>query len=413
MARPFLPYAKQSINEADIAATATALKGDWITRGPTVEAFERAVADYCHAKYAIAFNSGTTALYAACHAVDVSPHDRLITTPNTFVATAAAGMHKGARAIFVDIDRTTGNLNIDRVIDNLEPLTRGRHIILPVHFSGIPVDMQKLDSLICDPDAIVIEDAAHAIGSTYTDGKKVGCCAGSHMTMFSFHPAKTITTGEGGLITTNDEVLYNRLKRYRNNGIEKQLPLIPFDGYYEVMEMTGNFNFTEQQAALGLSQLQRIEKFIAKRRELMAHYRHLLRDDQHIKLFTDAYDAHTAFHICVAQIDFAAYNTTRGAVIEQLKERGIGTQVHYIPLYRQPFIQQKSGDISEYFPEMEAYYAQALTLPLYYDLEPNDVEYVVTTLKDVLQQQKHAAQAETVPAERHEKHHRHVRRMRR
>lgn len=388
--QPFLPYARQSIDAADAAAVSQAATCDIITRGPKVEAFEAAIAEYCGAKFGVAFNTGTTALIAACHAANVTAYDRILTTPNTFVASVIAGMHRGAAPVFVDIDRNTGNLNLDQVELNLtERFSRGRHIVLPVHFAGIAVDMQKMERMIQNPDSIIIEDAAHALGSEYPDGKRVGCCAYSDMTIFSFHPAKTITAGEGGMVMTNDAELAHRLRRFRNNGIERDPKFLqtppPFDGYYEVAEMSGNYNFTECQAALGLSQFQRLDKFISKRRQLTAQYRELFRNFPHVKLFTDEHDARTAFHLCVVQIDFDAYNTTRGQVIKQLKDRNIGTQVHYIPVYKHPFFSNTHGDISPYFPEMEAYYAQALTLPLYYDLTQEDIERVVYTLKEVLQ----------------------------
>lgn len=399
MTRPFLPYGCQSISEADITAVGEALKGSLITRGSHVEAFEKAIADYCGAQFAVAFNSGTTALCAACHAAETTPNDYLITSPNTFAATAIAGMERGATPLFVDIDRSTGNLNLQQAAENLSrSLSRGRYIFMPVHFSGIPVDMEQFDHLNCDPDAMIIEDAAHALGSTYSNGQRVGCCAWSHMTMFSFHPTKTITTSEGGMVTTNDEDLYYRLKRYRNNGIEKELKRlenaeeIPYEGYYEILEMTGNFHFTEIQAALGLSQLQRVDEFIDKRRQLIGTYRQLFKDVPHLRMFSDEWDSQTAFHLCVVQIDFAACGTTRGSFMAQLKEQGIGTQLHYIPLYRHPFISRKSGDLSPYFPEMEAYYAQALSIPLFTDMHVEDAEYVAETIKKALhkdQSRKH------------------------
>lgn len=370
----------------------SALGGDLITRGMHVDTFERAIADYCGAKYAVAFNSGTSALFAACHVVELNQNDRILTTPNTFVASVTAGMHKKATPVFVDIDRDTGNLDLDQLEDNLQipQSSRGRTLILPVHFAGTPVDMHRVDGMICSPDTLVIEDAAHALGSSYRDGQKVGCCAWSQMTIFSFHPAKTITTGEGGMVTTNDQELYHRLKSFRNNGIEKDAVRLKtdlrdcFDGYYEVNEMTGNYNYTEFQAALGLSQLKRIDQFIEKRRQLMSAYRQLLQNIPNLKLFTTPQEPSIVYHICVVQIDFAAYKTTRQKVISLLKEKGIGTQVHYIPVYRHPFFKEKSGEISAYFPEMETYYSQALTLPLYYDLSVENVEFIVKTLKDVL-----------------------------
>lgn len=392
----FIPYARQSISPEDIQAVAESLSGESITRGTRVNEFEQAVADYCNAKYAVAFNSGTSALLATCHVVDLTPHDRLITTPNTFVATVNAGMLRGATPIFVDIDLETGNLNLQQVKENLESFqsTRGRTVVLPVHFSGIPVDMQKLDGMICSPDTIIIEDAAHAIGSRYSDGQKVGCCAWSDMTMFSFHPAKTITTGEGGMVLTNNVDLYHRLKRFRNNGIERDPEYLEedladtFEGYYEVAEMTCNYNFTDFQAALGLSQFKRLDDFIAKRRELIGLYRNLFRDLPDMKMFSSKMDEFTAFHLCVVQINFEAYKTTRAHVMSKLKEQGIGTQLHYIPVYRHPYFKKKSGDISEYFPNMETYFNQALSLPLYYDLTHEDVKRIVNTLKDILVEER-------------------------
>lgn len=384
----FLPYAKPSIDPTDIKEVAKALETDTITRGPIVEAFEKAIAQYCDVKYAVAFNTGTSALMGAYFAARLGPQDKLIITPNTFVATAGAAVMRGATPIFLDIDRSSGNLDLTQLEYTLsKPLSRGRACIAPVHFSGIPVNMQKIDSLIQHPDVIVIEDAAHALGSSYETGEKVGSCAWSHMTMFSFHPAKTITTGEGGIITTNDEAFYHRLKLFRNNGIERDAEYLesePAPWYYEVHDLTGNYHFTEFQAALGLNQMTRLTHFVEKRRELMKIYRDLLKDVPHIRLFAESYDPHTAYHLCVVQIDFDAYKTTRTAVMNKLREKNIGTQVHYIPLYRHPYFRKMCGEISEYFPEMESYYSQALSLPLYYDLRPQDVERVVSALKTVL-----------------------------
>lgn len=387
----FLPYAHQSITANDMQAVTTALSGDVITRGSHVEAFETAIAEYCGAKYAIAFNSATTALAAACHAVDLNTSDRMLTTPNTFVATTAAGMHKGATPTFIDIDRSTGNMDIERLEHNLKDYqhSRGRTLIMPVHFAGIPVDMEQMDCMINNPDTIVIEDAAQALGTCYPDGQKVGCCAWSQMTIFSFHPAKIITTGEGGLITTNDAELHRRLQSYRNNGIVKDPEYFAsnsnhYEGYYEVTELTGNYNFTDFQAALGLSQFQRIESFINKRRQLVARYRDLLQDIPYLTTFTSSMDSYIAFHLFVVQIDFAAFKTTRERVMTYLKKKGIGTQVHYIPIYQHPFFKKNNSDLAPYFPEMEAYYVQALTLPLYYDLTLEDVDFIVSNLKKAL-----------------------------
>jgi dTDP-4-amino-4,6-dideoxygalactose transaminase len=390
---PFLPYAKQSISEADREAVAKALVSNAITRGPCVEAFEQALAKQSDAKYAVCFHSGTAALSAAYRAAGLSSGDRVITTPNSFVATIGPALQEKATHIFVDIDLETGNLDLEQVKHNLEARsTRGKTFIVPVHFSGIAVDMKKLDQMISDPETVVIEDAAHAIGSYYPSGEKVGSCVYSQMTIFSFHPAKTITSGEGGAVTTNDPILYHLLKRYRNNGIERDPnlwgevdPNGGYEGYYQVEDISNNFNVTEMQAALGLSQLTRLGDFVEKRRALIKAYRKEFEGCPAVKMFTDRYDDHTAFHLCVVQLDFSKMKWTRAQFMSELKNRGIGTQVHYIPLYRHPVFLRASGDIHEYFPKMEQYYAQALTLPLYYDMTTEDVTRVADAIKSGLQ----------------------------
>lgn len=388
----FIPYAKQSINPEDVLEVSKALVSNTITRGPQVEAFEAALAKACDAKYAVAFSSGTAALFGAYQAGGLSSYDRVITTPNSFVATVGPALKAGANHVFIDIDLETGNLDLEQLSYNLEiSSSRGKTFVVPVHFAGIAVDMKQLDQLVKDPKTVVIEDAAHALGSYYPSGEKVGCCKYSQMTIFSFHPAKTITTGEGGAVTTNDPMLYHLLKRFRNNGIERE-PLYwtavdekgGYDGYYEVQEISNNFNFTELQGALGLSQLKRLDTFIEKRRELIKAYREELSEVSYIKMFTDIHDDQTAFHLCVVQIDFNKAKTTRKEFMQSLKNKGIGTQVHYIPLYRHPALGRNSEEIHEYFPKMEQYYAQALTLPLYYDMTMDDVKRVTRALTNLL-----------------------------
>lgn len=377
----FIPYAKQSITAEDIDNVSDALKQDIITRGPIVESFEKALADYCGAAHAVAFNSGTSALQAAYFAADIGPHDRCLTTPNTFIATSGMAASRKAHPVFIDIDRNTGNLDLQQLAYNLEDHpTRGKTVILPVHFSGIAVDIEKIDASIIDPWSVIIEDAAHALGSQYKNGMKVGCCAWSQMTMFSFHPAKQITTGEGGMVLTNDPDLAYRLRLFRDNGIERT----DIPGYYEVHDLTGNFHMTDFQAALGLSQLQRLDRIVDKRRQLIKAYREQLENVPHLSMLSADFDLETSFHLCVTQIDFEAHKTSRENVMRKLKETGIGTQVHYIPLYRHPVFEKTMGDISEYFPQTEAYYAQELSLPLFEDLSFEEVTYVCDTLKTCL-----------------------------
>lgn len=374
----FLPYAHQSIDEEDISAVAEALRGNLITRGPLVEAFEKSISSYVGSRYAVAFSSASAALNAAYLAKEISSHDRLLTSPNTFIATTAQASLKGAPTVFVDIDRRSGGWNNQLIEPNLEYKSlRGRLFIVPVHFAGIALDMGSLYPLFKASNLVIIEDAAHALGSTYPDGKKVGCCAYSDMTIFSFHPAKHITTGEGGMVTTNDEELFERLKMFRNSGIVREEKKLkngkenPW--YYEVQEFATNSNFTDFQAALGLSQLKKLDRWIEKRRFLVGRYREMLKDLPGIEFFDPIYDSRSAYHLMVIQIDFEKKGVTRAIVMEELKKLGIGTQFHYIPLYRHPCYRSLVGDIEEYFPEMEIYYKRALSVPLFPAMGEEDV----------------------------------------
>lgn len=381
----FIPYGHQSITEEDVAAVAAALRKDPITRGLNVEAFERAIARYVGAEYAVAFSSGSTALTAAYRAADVKKGDRVLSTPNTFIASTAPASLRGADVVFVDIDRKSGNIDLEKLKPNLDfKSIKGKLFIAPVHFAGIAVDMQALHEAATASNIVIIEDAAHALGSSYPDGKKVGCSSYSDMTIFSFHPVKAITSGEGGMITTNDPELYRKLRFYRNSGIEReddQLQLARSEPwYYEVQEFSSNYHMTEMQAALGLSQLSRLDSFVAKRRALVNRYRQLLTGKPHIRLFDASYDSLTAYHLMVVQIDYYAIGKSRTEVMQRLKEAGIGSQLHYIPLYRHPCYRNEIGEIEEYFPEMEGYYDQALSIPLFYDLTFEDVDRIAKVL---------------------------------
>ena len=385
----FHPYAKQAITSEDIQAMEAVFRGEIITRGPQVAEFEAAVASYVGASYAVAFNSGSSALRAAAFAAETKGGDRWITTPNSFVATAVAGAAAGAVPVFVDIDGETGNLNLEQLQYNLEQKpSRGRNIVVPVHYAGIPVNMKTIDASIRDTDTILIEDGAAALGSTYDGERRVGCCEWSHMTVFSFHPAKLLTTGEGGLVTTNDPHLDYRLRLYRNNGIVREpdrLSENPGPWYYEVVEMTGNYNVTDFQAALGLSQLSRIHNTIRERQQVIAWYRKYLEGVAHVKLLPALKDSRVSPHLAVVLIDFEEYRKERSLVMTQLRDNGIGSQVHYIPIYRHPAFQQVSGILSDYFPASEHFYARTLSLPLYNGLKEEEVKRVCQTLSAVLE----------------------------
>lgn len=385
----FLPYARQCISPSEIEEVVRVLGSDFITRGPKTEEFESKIAEYCGAKYAVAFTSGSAALLAACHAAELSSQDRVLTTPNSFVATTSAILNAGANPIFIDVSPETGNIDLDELKPNLRgQQTRGRPIILPIHYAGIPLDMQALDAMIAHPDAVIIEDGAAALGSQYDADNRVGSCMWSHMTILSFHPAKLLTCGEGGMVTTNDEELCRRLRRFRNNGLERDAKYFQNKSegpwYYEVQEATCNYHMTELQAALGLTQLARIDEFIAKRRQIVSWYRSQLSDLEQVDLLPQRYDGLWAPQLMAALINYTECGTTRAAVMEKLKLEGIGTQVHYMPIYRQPFFAKKAGDLRQYLPGMEAFYSRALTLPLYQDLLQSDVERVCESLRRTL-----------------------------
>lgn len=377
-ATKIIPYARPYIDEQDIESVVLSLKGDSLTRGPWVEKFEQAIATYCDVKYAVCFNTGTTALQAAYYALETGPQDLVITTPNTFAATIVGALQSGSQVICVDIERNTGNLSLTEARQVLQSFP-GRKIFVPVHFSGIPVDF--IDAF--SNDVWIVEDAAHALGAVDKSGSRIGSCRSSHMTVLSFHPAKSITTGEGGMVTTNDPTLYQRLCAYRNNGIVRNLPHPDYPGYYEIHSLTGNYNFTDFQAALGLSQLSKLDLFIDGRKKLVKIYRHRLQNIPEIHLFDEKTDPFSAHHLLVVQIDFKKLGKNRCQIMEDLKKEGIQTQVHYIPLDRHPAIASKIK--SHPTPQMQLYFEQALTLPLYYGLTEEEVHRICDSLIDLLE----------------------------
>jgi dTDP-4-amino-4,6-dideoxygalactose transaminase len=381
---PFIPYTLHNITEEDIEAVITALKSSVITRGAHVEAFEEALAKKCDAKYAVVFNSGSSALKAAYQAMELNSLDRFYTTPNTFAATLTAALAFNITPTLVDIDRKNGLMDLDLLIENLhEKHSRGRNIIVPVHFAGIAQDMKKLDHALKDTETFVIEDAAHALGSYYPSLEKVGSCCYSAMTVLSFHPAKQITCGEGGAVTTNSLEYYNKLKQIRNNGIyQNEKRENPWE--YDVEFASNNLHLTEFQAALGLSQLKRLDEMCEKRKKLVSLYRRELEGIKEIQFFSQEHDKNTCYHLMLIQVDFKKIKKVRSKVMRALHSRGVGTQVLYIPLYKHTFFQKLYGDVSPYFEEMEGYYHDALALPLYASLREEDVRRVVRIIKKVL-----------------------------
>ena len=382
-----LHYAHQSIDDTDIEAVAAALKQEMITRGSQVAAFENEVCQRVQATYAVAFSSGSAALCAAFQAVNCGPHDRIITSPNTFIASVAAGVKAGAKLRCVDID-AYGNMDLSLLPDEVNlPQSRGRAIVVPVHMGGVAVDMKQLDSLISTPQTIVIEDAAHALGSWYPDGMPVGSCVYSDMTVFSFHPVKNITCGEGGMVTTNDPGLHARLQRIRDSGIERASFVnlsVPEPWYYEVQELSCNFHMTEFQAALGRSQLRRLDTFFQNKAALMTAYRRTLASAPGVSLLPAHADSRTHYHLFQVDIEFEALGLTRSKVMEGLRALDIGSHYHYVPLYRHPALKASLSQSLKEFPAMESHLARSLTLPFFSSMTEQDVDRVVTALRTVL-----------------------------
>jgi UDP-4-amino-4,6-dideoxy-N-acetyl-beta-L-altrosamine transaminase len=383
-----ITYGRQEINEDDINAVEAVLRSDWLTQGPAVERFEQEVAHYCGARYAVAVSNATAALHIACMTADLGRDDVLWTSPNTFVASANCALYCDAKPDFIDIDAHTYNVSLLALEAKLTDAARRGclpKIVIPVHFAGQPCDMAAIGALAKQYGFKVIEDASHAIGGRRGE-HVVGSCAYSDMTVLSFHPVKIITTGEGGMVLTNSSELHARLLRLRSHGITRDADLmdqVP-DGpwYYQQIELGFNYRMTDMQAALGASQLQRVDQFVAKRHALADRYDHLLADLPMTLPYREP-EAYSAFHLYVIRLKLDQCRIGRRELVEQLHTMGIGTQVHYIPVHLQPFYRQRGfrpGD----FPESELYYQQALSLPLHTGVTAIDQERIASALRQYL-----------------------------
>jgi UDP-4-amino-4,6-dideoxy-N-acetyl-beta-L-altrosamine transaminase len=383
-----IPYGRQSISAQDIDAVVEVLRSDWLTQGPTIERFEQAMAATCQARHAVAVSNATAALHIACLALDLGPGDWLWTSPNTFVASANCGLYCGAQVDFVDIDPLTLNLSVPALAAKLaQAQSRGRlpKIVVPVAFAGQSCDMAGIRALAEQYGFRIIEDASHAVGASYR-GRPVGCGDFADITVFSFHPVKIITTGEGGLLTTQDDQLAERLRRLRSHGITRDPALMTqaSDGpwYYQQLELGYNYRITDIQAALGLSQLTRLHAFVTRRRALAARYAELLADLP-LTLPSAQQDAESAWHLYPVRVQLDALHSDQAQIFSALRAAGIGVNLHYIPVHLQPFYRQlgfADGD----FPEAERYYRQAISLPLYPDMTDEQQEQVVQALISVL-----------------------------
>lgn len=379
-------YGKQTIDENDINAVVEVLKSDFLTQGPAIEKFEKYIADYCGAKYAVAVTNATSALHIACLAAGLGKGDTLWTSPITFTASANCGRYCGADVDFVDIDNQTYNMSVDELEVKLAKTEIVPKVLVPVHLAGQSCDMEKIYELAKKSNIIVIEDASHAIGADYKN-TKVGCCKYSDMTVFSFHPVKIVTTGEGGMVLTNNKDLYDKLVLYRSHGITRAPELMTkeADGpwYYQQIDLGFNYRMTDMQAALGYSQMHKVDEFVARRRALAARYNELLKDLDILKLPYQDESTVSSWHLYIVRVDFSKINKNKKQIFAEMKDKGVCLNLHYIPVHTQPYYENlgfKKGD----FPVSEKYYEEAFTLPLYYSLTNEQQDYVIKSLKEVL-----------------------------
>jgi UDP-4-amino-4,6-dideoxy-N-acetyl-beta-L-altrosamine transaminase len=385
MTGPLLPYGRQTIEDDDIEAVAQALRADFLTTGPTVEAFETAFAETVGARHAVACANGTAALHLAMLALDVQPGEVCIAPAITFLATANCARYVGAEVVFADVDPLTGLMTPDTLAEALARVgDRRLRAVLPVHLRGDVAQLDALEALAREAGAVLVEDAPHALGSTATFGnqiERVGDVRHSAMATFSFHPVKTIATGEGGMVTTNDDRLAQRLKTLRSHGMVRPEGADPW--WYEMPEPGFNYRLPDILCALGLSQLAKLPRFAARRQGLAARYLTALAPLAPVlKPAQRPAWSNPVLHLMVALIDFAAVGKTRRQVVEELKAKGVGTQVHYIPVNRQPYYVNRYGPLD--LPGANAWYEACLSLPLYPGMADEDVDRVVAALGEVL-----------------------------
>jgi perosamine synthetase len=377
--RQLLPYARQDVIDADVQAVAEALRSDWLTTGPRVPAFEAELAAVTGARHAIAFSSGTAALHGAMASLDLAPGDEVVTTPLTFVATANAALYVGAEPRFADVDPGTLLLDPAAAAAALTPRTRA---IVPVDYAGQPVDYDSIRAIAAAAPAgplTIVADAAHSLGATWR-GRRVGTLA--DLTILSLHPAKIMTTGEGGAVLTDDDARADRLRRFRNHGIATELAARR-DWRYAAVELGYNYRLTDVMAALGSSQLKRIDAFLAARRHLAARYAAALADHWAVDLQVVAPAAEPAWHLFVVQLRLDRLRVDRGTVYQAMRAEGIGVNVHYIPVHRHALYRARYPGLDGRFPVADAAYERLLTLPLFATMTDRDVDDVVVALDTV------------------------------
>lgn len=378
----YLPYGQQWIEEDDIEAVINVLKSDYLTTGPTIACFERKVADYVGAKYAVAFSNGTAALHGACFAAGISEGDEVITTPITFAASANCVRYVGGKVVFADIKEDAYNIDPIEIEKNITPQTKA---IIPVHFTGQPVQLDEIHEIARRHNLIVIEDAAHALGAEYK-GKKIGAL--SDMTMFSFHPVKHVTTGEGGVITTNNEHYYKLLLQFRSHGITRDSNSLPENAgpwYYDMLFLGYNYRMTDIQAALGISQMSKLDRFVARRREIASKYDEAFNENELIITPKQYIEGNSSWHLYIIQLNLSKINATRKDVFEALVAQNIGVNVHYIPVHTLTYYRELGYEKGS-LPKAEQLYETFITLPLFPKMDNCDVTNVINTLKRVIEE---------------------------
>lgn len=373
-----IPYGKQTIDQDDIQAVVDVLKSDFLTTGPKIAEFEQTVADYVGAKYAVAISNGTSALHAACFAAGIGPGDEVITTPLTFAASANCVLYCGGTPVFADVDPKTYNIDPEDIRRKITDRTKA---IIAVHLAGQPCDMDAIHSIAREHGLIVIEDGAHALGSVYK-GKRVGSL--SDMTTFSFHPVKPITTGEGGMIVTDNGDFYKKMVLFRSHGITRDDSMMTRnDGpwFYQQFDLGYNYRITDIQCALGCSQMKKLDRFLARRKEIVARYNEAFADCDNIITPYQLSDTESGWHLYIVQVK----NCDRRQVFENMREKGIGVNVHYIPVYMHPYYQEH-GYENVHCANAEEIYSHIISLPLYPGLTSEQQDYVIDTLKSLCEE---------------------------
>jgi len=381
----FISYSHQCIEEDDINAVVEVLKSDFLTQGPKLKEFEEALASYCGAQSAVGFSSGTAALHGAYFAAGIGSEDEIITSPMTFLATVNAALFLGAQPVFVDIEADSGNIApelIERVI------AKKTKVIAPVHFAGLPAELKDISKIARKHNLIVIEDACHALGARYL-GTTIGDCQYSDMVVFSFHPVKSITTGEGGAVLTNNEDMYKKLVMFRHHGITKEPDLLQNMSnagkgwYYEMQCLGNNYRLTDIHSALGVSQLKKLDRFIEKRRQIVEAYRQAFNGNSFFDLPVENDHVKSAWHLYPIRLK-DKYKSGKAEIFRELRQHRLGVQVHYIPVYLQPYYQQL-GFKKGLCRNAEDFYEREISIPLYSAMSREDIDYVIETILSVFE----------------------------